>query len=120
MVEHVAPLDQAGALQNSQSPEVAVMMGGDGTNVEPPLGSALVSIANNRKRLPLPARMEHGRSSLMDECEVMAPGRECAPTTVIPTLSLSLCQRKAANQGTSDRPAHPFPEFLVSSEFNSH
>jgi hypothetical protein len=45
MVEHVARLDQAGALQNSQSPVVAVM-GGDGTTVVPPLGSALASIAH--------------------------------------------------------------------------
>jgi len=39
---------KAGALQNSQSPVVAVV-GGDGTTVEPPLRSALVSIAHMRK-----------------------------------------------------------------------
>jgi hypothetical protein len=48
MVEHVARLGQAGALQNSQSPVVAVV-GGDGTTVEPPLRSALVSIAHMPK-----------------------------------------------------------------------
>lgn len=48
MVEHVARLDQAGALPNSQSPVVAVV-GGDGTTVEPPLGSALVNIAQPKE-----------------------------------------------------------------------
>lgn len=50
MVEHDARLDQAGALQNSQSPVVAVL-DGDGTTVEPPLRSALVSIAHMPKNL---------------------------------------------------------------------
>jgi len=44
----IAFLVQAGALQNSQSPVVAVMCA-DGTTVEPPLRSALVSIAHMPK-----------------------------------------------------------------------
>ena len=48
MVQHVVRLAQAGALQNSQSPVVA-MVDGDGTTVEPPLRSALVSIAHMPK-----------------------------------------------------------------------
>jgi hypothetical protein len=49
MLEHVVRLAQAGALQNSQSPGL-VVVDGDGTTVEPPLGSALVSIAHMPKR----------------------------------------------------------------------
>jgi hypothetical protein len=50
MLEHVVRLAQAGALQNSQSPGL-VVVDGDGTTVEPPLGSALVSIAHMPKKL---------------------------------------------------------------------
>jgi hypothetical protein len=50
MVEHVVRLAQAGALQNSQSPGVAVV-DGDGNTVEPPPGSALVSIAHMPKEI---------------------------------------------------------------------
>jgi hypothetical protein len=50
MVVHVARLDQAGALQNSQSPVVAVV-GGDGSIVKPPLDSALVNMAHISKKL---------------------------------------------------------------------
>jgi hypothetical protein len=50
MLEHVVRLAQSGALQNSQSPGVAVV-DGDGTTVEPPLGSALVCIAHMPKEI---------------------------------------------------------------------
>lgn len=50
MAEHVARLDQAGALQNSQSPVVAVWAVMEPT-VELPLGSALVSIAHMPKEI---------------------------------------------------------------------
>ena len=50
MLEQVVRLAQAGALQNSRSPGVAVV-DGDGTIVEPPLGSALVSIAHIPRRI---------------------------------------------------------------------
>ena len=50
MAEHVARLDQAGALQNSQSPVVAVV-GGDGTHCGTPLGSAVVSSAHMPKEI---------------------------------------------------------------------
>ena len=53
--------------------------------------------------------MKHGRSYLMDECGVMAPGRERAPTTVIPALGLSSYRRKQASPGTNDKSA---PRFL--------
>ena len=61
---------------------------------------------NNRKRRPLPARMEHGRSYLMDECQVMASGRVRSPTIIFPMMALSLCHRKQASLGASDKSAH--------------
>ena len=61
MAEHVVRLAQAGALQNSQSPGVAVV-DGDGTTVEPPLGSALVNIARMPKRSNVVS--ESGRRSI--------------------------------------------------------
>jgi hypothetical protein len=45
MMEHDARLDQAGALQNSQSPVDAVS-GGDGPTMEPPLMAALFRFAH--------------------------------------------------------------------------
>jgi hypothetical protein len=62
---------------------------------------------NKRKRRPLPARKEHGRSYLTDECQVMVPGRERSPTIIIPTLAPSSCHRKQASLGAKDEPAHP-------------
>jgi hypothetical protein len=50
MVEHVARLDQAGALQNSQSPVVAVV-GGDEYHRGTALDSALVKIAHMPKEI---------------------------------------------------------------------
>src|SRR4051812_36321333 len=44
---------------------------------------------DNPTRRPLPARMKHGRSCLMDECEVTAPVSGRAPTIVTPTPALS-------------------------------
>jgi len=41
---------------------------------------------DNRIRRQLPARMEHGRSCLMDECQVMASDGERLATTITPTL----------------------------------
>jgi hypothetical protein len=38
--------------------------------------------------------MEHGRSYLMDECQVMASGGVRPPAIIVPTLALSLCHRK--------------------------
>jgi hypothetical protein len=43
----------------------------------------------------------------MDECQVMAPGRERSPTIIIPTLAPSSCHRKQASLGAKDEPAHP-------------
>jgi hypothetical protein len=51
---------------------------------------------HNRRRRPLPARMEHARSFLMDECEVMESGEERAPTIVTPTQAPSSCNRKTS------------------------
>jgi hypothetical protein len=45
----------------------------------------------------LPARMEHGRSCLTAECEVMAPGRERSPTIITPTLAPSSRHPKQAS-----------------------
>jgi hypothetical protein len=56
--------------------------------------------------------MDYGRSYLMDECQVMAPGgRECSPTIVTPTLGPSSCRRKKASLSANDSPkknATPF------------
>jgi hypothetical protein len=51
--------------------------------------------------------MEHGRSYLMDECEVMASGRERSPTIITPTLAPSSCHRKQASLGANDESAQP-------------
>jgi hypothetical protein len=58
--------------------------------------------------------MEHGRSYLMDECEVMAPGRERSPTIITSTLALSACHRKQASLGANDKSAHPLIELNYS------
>ena len=70
---------------------------------------------DNRTRRPLPARMEHGRSYLMDECQVMASGGERSPTIITPTLAPSSCHRKQASLGANDESAHPFTELFVGS-----
>jgi hypothetical protein len=44
-------------------------------------------------------------SYLMDECEVMAPGRARSPTIIAPTLAPSSCPRKQASRGASDETA---------------
>jgi hypothetical protein len=59
--------------------------------------------------------MEHVRSYLMDECEVMASGRERSPTIITPTLAPSSCQRKQASLGANDKSAHPCIELFVGS-----
>ena len=59
--------------------------------------------------------MEYGRSYLMDECEVMASGRERSPTIITPTLAPSSCHRKQASLGAKDEPAHPFTELFIGS-----
>jgi hypothetical protein len=51
--------------------------------------------------------MEHGRSCLMDECQVMAPVRERSPTIIVPTLASSSCHRKQASLAANDESAHP-------------
>jgi hypothetical protein len=61
---------------------------------------------DNRTRRPLPARMEHSRSYLMDECQVMASGRERSPTIITQTLGPSSCHRKQASLGANDESAH--------------
>jgi hypothetical protein len=59
--------------------------------------------------------MEHGRSYLMDECEVMAPGRERSPTIITPTLAPSSCHRKQASLGANDKSTHSFIELFIGS-----
>jgi len=49
MAEHVARLDQAGALQNSQSPVVAVV-GGDGTHCGTATGLGAGQYCSHAKR----------------------------------------------------------------------
>jgi hypothetical protein len=51
--------------------------------------------------------MEHGRSYLMGECEVMASGRERSPTIITPTPAPSSCHRKQASLGANDESTHP-------------
>jgi hypothetical protein len=51
--------------------------------------------------------MEHGRSYLMDECEVMASGRERSPTIITPALAPLSCHRKQASLGANDEFADP-------------
>jgi hypothetical protein len=51
--------------------------------------------------------MEQGRSYLMDECEVMASGRERSPTIITPTLAPSSCHRKQASLGANDEVRAP-------------
>jgi hypothetical protein len=70
---------------------------------------------NNRKRQPLPARMEHGRSCLMDECQVMASDMELSPTIIIPALAPTSCYRKQASLAANDKFAPPFTEFFFGS-----
>jgi hypothetical protein len=62
---------------------------------------------DNRTRRRAPARMEHGRSCLMGECQAMAPGRERSPAIIIPTPAPSSCHRKQASLRASDESAHP-------------
>jgi hypothetical protein len=50
--------------------------------------------------------MERGRSYLMDECPVMAPGEERSPAIITPTLAPSSCHRKQASQRANDESAH--------------
>ncbi len=57
---------------------------------------------DNRTRQPLPARMEHGRSYLMDACEVMASSRERSPTIISSTLEPLSCHREQASLGAND------------------
>jgi hypothetical protein len=54
---------------------------------------------DNRKRRPLPAPMEHGPSYLMDECEVMAPGRARSPTIIHPNAGAIVVPPKASQPG---------------------
>jgi hypothetical protein len=61
--------------------------------------------------------MEHGRSYLMDECQVMASGRERLPTIITPTLAPSSCHRKQASLSANDESAHPFIELFIGSVF---
>jgi len=51
--------------------------------------------------------MEQGRFYSMDECEVMASGREHPPTIIISTLALSLCYRKQAGLSMNDKSGSP-------------
>gem|GEM_PF-2455090 len=60
---------------------------------------------DNRRRPPLPARVAYGRSYLMDECEVMASGRERSPTIITSVLAPSSCLRKQASLDASDESA---------------
>jgi hypothetical protein len=46
--------------------------------------------------------MEHSRSCLMDECQVMASGREHSPTIITPTLAPSSYHRKQASLGANN------------------
>jgi hypothetical protein len=46
--------------------------------------------------------MEHSRSYLMDECMVMACGRERSPTIITSMLMPSSCHRKQAGLGAND------------------
>ncbi len=57
--------------------------------------------SDNRRRRPLPARVAYGRSYLMDECEVMAYGRERSPTIITPVLAPSSCLLKQASLDAS-------------------
>jgi hypothetical protein len=59
--------------------------------------------------------MEHGRSYLMDECQVTASGGERSPTIITPTLAPSSCHRKQGSQRATDETAHPFTELFVGS-----
>jgi len=68
---------------------------------------------DNRTRRPLPTRMEHSRSYLMDECEVMASGRERSPTIIAPALALSSCRRKQASLSANDKSARPSTELFI-------
>jgi hypothetical protein len=52
--------------------------------------------------------MEHSRSYLMDECEVMVPGKERSLTIITPTLVPSSCRhRTQASLGANDESAPP-------------
>jgi hypothetical protein len=51
--------------------------------------------------------MDHGRSCLMDECQVMASGSERSPTIITPALVPSSCHRKQASLSANDESAHP-------------
>jgi hypothetical protein len=59
--------------------------------------------------------MEHGRSYLMHECQVMASGGERSPTIINPMLAPSSCHRKQASLGANDESAHPFTELFIGS-----
>jgi hypothetical protein len=57
--------------------------------------------------------MAHGRSYLMDECEVMASGRGRSPTIITPTLAPSSCHRKQASPVANDESAHAYIELFI-------
>jgi hypothetical protein len=63
---------------------------------------------DNRARRPLPIRMEHSRSYLMDGCEVMASGSERPPTVVTQTPVPSSCNQKQASQSVSNKFARAY------------
>jgi hypothetical protein len=57
--------------------------------------------------------MEHGRSCLMGECEVMASGREHSPTIVTPAPAPSSRHQKQTSLGGNDESAHPFLNYSL-------
>ena len=75
--------------------------GGTGRDREP---TRKILSLDNRTRRPLPGRMEHGRSYLMDKCQVTASGGERSPTIITPTLAPSSCPRKQASRGANNSP----------------
>jgi hypothetical protein len=50
--------------------------------------------------------MEHGRSYLMDGCQVMVSGRVRPPAIIVPTLALSLYHRNQVSLSANDKSAH--------------
>ena len=58
--------------------------------------------------------MEHGRSCLMDECEVMASGRERSPTIITPTLAPSSRHRKQVSLRANDQSVALHISFVAS------
>jgi hypothetical protein len=57
---------------------------------------------DNPPHRPLTVRMEQGRSCLMHECQVMAPGSERPPTIITPAPAPSWCHRKQASLGANE------------------